>query len=64
MYPFAFRVSGPRLKGGGEGAGSNLHQNLPWTGGDLLAKSGAWVWISIHPSHTNRHTNICTPIYI
>jgi len=54
-----------------EGARSNLHQNLPWTGGmcvENFIKTGAGVWISISPPHTNRQTdrqtNICTPIYI
>jgi len=40
MCPSAFRVSVPQGPdgGGGRGQGSNLHQNLPWTGGDVCAK--------------------------
>jgi len=43
MFPSAFSVLGPPGPGpgpgsGGTGWGSNLHQNLPWTGGDVGAK--------------------------
>jgi len=38
MCPSAYRVSGPPKAQGGELAESNLHQNLPWTGGDVPAK--------------------------
>jgi len=64
MCPSALRVSSPPDPGG---EGSNLHQTLPWTGGDVmenLIKIGAVVWISISPPHTIRQTNICTPIFI
>jgi len=37
MFPSAFSVLGPPGPGG-RGQGSNLHQNLPWTGGDVGAK--------------------------
>jgi len=58
MCPSAFRVSSPPGPGG-EGAGSNLHQNLPGTGGgeENLIKIGAGVWISVSPPHTNRQTD-------
>jgi len=36
LCPSGFRVSGP--PGPGVGGGSNLHRNLPWTGGDVRAK--------------------------
>jgi len=39
LCPSGFRVSGPPGPGvGGEGDGSNLHQNLPWTGKNVCAK--------------------------
>jgi len=40
MCPSAFRVSSPRGPGaqGVREWGSNLGQNLPWTGGDVCAK--------------------------
>jgi len=57
MCPSAFRVSSP-LGPGEQGRGSNLHQNLPWTGGlQNFIKIAAGVWISITPPHTNRRTN-------
>jgi len=37
MCPSAFSVLGPPGPGGW-GRGSYLHQNLPWTGGDVRAK--------------------------
>jgi len=51
MCPSAYRVSAPQDpgRGGGRGQGSNQHQNLHWTGGDVLANFigfGAGVWIS------------------
>jgi len=65
MCPSALSVLG--LQAQGEG-GSNLHQNIPWTGGDVHAnfiKIGAGVRISISTPHTNRQIdNICTPIFI
>jgi len=60
----AFKVSSPPGPGG-EGAGLNLDQNLPWTGGDARGKFhqiGAGVWISISPPHTNRLTNKQTSV--
>jgi len=56
-----FRPPRPR-----RGRGSNLHQNLHWTGGDVLAKFhqiGAGVWISISPPHTNRQTDKQTSVH-
>jgi len=40
MCPSAFSILGPPGPGGegGRGQGSNMHQNLPWTGGDMLVK--------------------------
>jgi len=37
MCPSAFRVSSPQAQGG-VGGGSNLHQNLSWTSGDVRGK--------------------------
>jgi len=37
MSPSAFSILGPPGPGG-QGRGSNLDQNLPWTGGDVCAK--------------------------
>jgi len=37
MFSSAFSVLGPP-RPRGEGEGSNLHQNLSWTGGDVGAK--------------------------
>jgi len=52
----ALSVLGPPGPGPG-GWGSNLHQNLPWTGGNLHAKFHqdrcAGVWISISPPQTS-----------
>jgi len=36
--PSVFRVSGPQRPRWGRGQGSNLHQNLSWTGRDVCAK--------------------------
>jgi len=38
MCPSAFRVSGPQSQGWSRGPRLKLHQNLPWTGGDVHAK--------------------------
>jgi len=59
MCPSVFRVSSPQSPWG-EGAGSNLDQNLPWKVGKCVQnfiKIGAGVWISNSPPHTNRQTN-------
>jgi len=55
MSPSAFSILGPP------------DQNTPWTGKKCVQnfiKIGAGVWNSISPPHTNKQTNICTPIYI
>jgi len=47
--------------------GSKLHQNLPWTGGDVRAKLfkiHAGIWISISPAHTSRQTSVHPFLYI
>jgi len=64
---FSFYGFKPPPGPGGRGQGSNLHQNLPWTGRDVRGKfhqDRCGVWISTNPPHTNRHTNIFTPIFI
>jgi len=38
MCSSALRVSSPPDAQGVRGRGSNLDQNLPWTGGDVCAK--------------------------
>jgi len=68
MCPSAYRVSG---LSGSRGEGGHLHQNLPWTGGDVLAKfhkdrcMGLDFILALHvptDQQTNRQTNICTPV--
>jgi len=58
LFPSAFRVSEGQAQGG---AGSKLHQNLPWTGEDVRAKfCQDWCRdvLSINPPHTNNiHTD-------
>jgi len=67
----AFRVSGPPGQDWGGGRGSNLHQNLPWTGGDVCAKShqdcGFGFPLVLHiptGKQTDRQTNVCRFFYI
>jgi len=64
MCPSAFRISSPPGPGW-RGRGSNLHQNLPWTGGDVCAKFHHYRCrgLDFHIP-TDKQTNICRPIFI
>jgi len=67
MCPSAYRVSSPPGTGGGGGEGQTRTKTFFGQVGMCVQnfiKIGAGVWISINPLHTNRQTNICTPIFI
>jgi len=66
MCPSAFRVSSPPGPGW-RGRGQTYTKTFLGQVGmcvEYFIKIGARVWISISPPHTDRQTNICTPIFI
>jgi len=63
MCPSAFRVSGPPGGGGCQIYSKTFLGQTAMCVQNFI-KIHAGVWISISPLHTNRQTNICTPIYI
>jgi len=64
MSPSAFSILGPP---GPEGRGQTWTKTFLGQVGmcvQNIIKISAGVWISVKPPHTNRPTNICTPIFI